>query len=299
VPYEFNDGLATDREWNLLRRTATPLTPEEPLAAFDGENPNGTWTLTISDDEGDDFGELRGWRLDMTTAGCPEPPPAEEPETGEEPAPATGGNGTPPVAVGGQDARDHLRVRARDLSVFAGAAARCHGAQGACRVRVLARGRVIARGSSDAARVPLHLTRAGRRVLARSFGGVRAKVVAGDGSRRARTHTRAILAVERISTPPGSWLADRAALTRAGAAFVRRLHARLFGVASLRCDGYAALPEGPAEPAFADALSLTRAEIVCGRGAKLIGHGSADPIASNGDEAGRAANRRVAVTVRH
>jgi subtilisin-like proprotein convertase family protein len=296
VPYRFNDGLVTDRSWTTLRFLAPLLTPEEPLAAFDGEDPNGTWTLTISDDQDGDIGELRSWRLDMTTASCP--PPPDQPETGEEPSTATGNEATPPVAVGGPDARP-LHVRARGLSVFAGAVARCHNAVGTCRVRVLARGRVIARGSADAARVPLRLTRGGRRLLARQFGGVRAKVVASAGGRRARTHTRAIRAVEHVSTPPGSWLADRPGLTPAGSRFVRRLRARLFGVASLRCDGYAALPEGLPQPAFASELSRARAEIVCGRAAKLVAHGSADPIASNADEAGRAANRRVEVTVRH
>jgi len=30
--------------------TASPLAPEEALGAFLGENPNGTWTITVSDD---------------------------------------------------------------------------------------------------------------------------------------------------------------------------------------------------------------------------------------------------------
>ncbi|HEX5618468.1 MAG TPA: proprotein convertase P-domain-containing protein, partial [Solirubrobacteraceae bacterium] len=181
VPYVFNDGLVTDRSWPTLRFVATLLTPEEPLAAFDGEDPNGTWTLTISDDQADDIGELRGWRLDVTTGACPPPPPSM---AGEKPA-ATGdpAGGTPPVAAAGA----RLRVRADRLSVFSGAAARCRGARDECRVRVLVRGRVIARGSADRVRVPLRLTRAGARLLARRFGGIRAKVVATDGERRART----------------------------------------------------------------------------------------------------------------
>src|SRR5262249_1914644 len=47
VPYTSNGGLATDRNWGPTG-PVTPLVPEEPLAAFVGENPNGTWTLTIS-----------------------------------------------------------------------------------------------------------------------------------------------------------------------------------------------------------------------------------------------------------
>ncbi|HEX5618332.1 MAG TPA: hypothetical protein VFX51_07915, partial [Solirubrobacteraceae bacterium] len=182
---------------------------------------------------------------------------------------------------------------------FSGAAARCRGARDECRVRVLSRGRVIARGAADGARVPLRLTRAGRALLTRSFGGVRAKVVARDGSRRARDRTRAILAVEHATTPPGAFVADSAALTPAGQRFVSALRGRLVGVRRLRCDGYGALPEGSPQPEFAADLTRARAAAVCGDDARIVAHGSADPIATNALEAGRAANRRVEVTVRH
>ena len=66
VPYVTNAGVTTDHPFvNLV--TATPLTPEEPLAAFIGENPNGIWTLTISDDLGGDVGVLSSWALDIST----------------------------------------------------------------------------------------------------------------------------------------------------------------------------------------------------------------------------------------
>ncbi|MFY9225614.1 MAG: proprotein convertase P-domain-containing protein [Blastocatellia bacterium] len=66
VPYSTNNGVVTDHLYvNLV--TATPLTPEEPLAAFIGENPNGVWTLTISDDLGGDGGSLNSWNLDIST----------------------------------------------------------------------------------------------------------------------------------------------------------------------------------------------------------------------------------------
>src|SRR5262249_36871995 len=44
------------------------LTPEEPLAAFIGEDPNGTWTITISDDFDEDGGTLTQWDLIFQTA---------------------------------------------------------------------------------------------------------------------------------------------------------------------------------------------------------------------------------------
>ncbi|MBL8196605.1 MAG: proprotein convertase P-domain-containing protein [Blastocatellia bacterium] len=66
VPYTINNGVTTDHSYvNLV--TATPLTPEEPLAAFIGENPNGVWTLTISDDAAGDGGALNSWNLDIST----------------------------------------------------------------------------------------------------------------------------------------------------------------------------------------------------------------------------------------
>lgn len=45
--------------------TATPLVPEEALGAFVGENPNGVWTLTVTDDSAGDTGMLEGWSLDI------------------------------------------------------------------------------------------------------------------------------------------------------------------------------------------------------------------------------------------
>ncbi|HOP23504.1 MAG TPA: proprotein convertase P-domain-containing protein [Gammaproteobacteria bacterium] len=47
--------------------TATPLVPEEALAAFIGEDPNGTWLLDIADDTGADTGILINWSLDIST----------------------------------------------------------------------------------------------------------------------------------------------------------------------------------------------------------------------------------------
>ncbi|MFO1009174.1 MAG: proprotein convertase P-domain-containing protein [Planctomycetota bacterium] len=51
--------------------TATPLAPEGRLAAFRGEDPNGTWTLKILDDLTANSGTLNSWALDITTATAP------------------------------------------------------------------------------------------------------------------------------------------------------------------------------------------------------------------------------------
>ncbi len=71
VPYTTNNGVTTDHAYVNVT-TATPLVIEEAMAAFIGENPNGTWTITISDDLSGDGGSLDSWSLDITTGvgGC-------------------------------------------------------------------------------------------------------------------------------------------------------------------------------------------------------------------------------------
>ncbi|MCB1641292.1 MAG: proprotein convertase P-domain-containing protein, partial [Xanthomonadales bacterium] len=66
VPYTSNNGLVTDQVY-VSGTLASPLVPEESLAAFVGEDPNGTWTLTISDDTGGDAGNLSSWTLAVST----------------------------------------------------------------------------------------------------------------------------------------------------------------------------------------------------------------------------------------
>jgi subtilisin-like proprotein convertase family protein len=69
VPYTTNNGMVTDHAY-VNNVTATPLTPEESFGAFIGENPNGTWTITISDDLAGDGGSLNSWTLNVTTGSC-------------------------------------------------------------------------------------------------------------------------------------------------------------------------------------------------------------------------------------
>ncbi len=74
VPYPDDDHLATDHRY-VNQTTASPLVPEEALGAFIGENPNGVWTLWVSDDEASDSGSLDKWGLDLKTAQpCSVPP---------------------------------------------------------------------------------------------------------------------------------------------------------------------------------------------------------------------------------
>jgi subtilisin-like proprotein convertase family protein len=69
VPYVTNNGLATDHAYvnNVL---ASQLVPEEAFGAFVGENPNGTWTISIRDDGMGDTGSLNSWAIDLTATSA-------------------------------------------------------------------------------------------------------------------------------------------------------------------------------------------------------------------------------------
>jgi LPXTG-site transpeptidase (sortase) family protein len=69
VPYTTNNGLVTDHAYVDLT-LASPLVPEEAMSAFIGENPNGNWIITISDDLAGDGGSLDSWSLNLTMANC-------------------------------------------------------------------------------------------------------------------------------------------------------------------------------------------------------------------------------------
>ena len=109
----------------------------------------------------------------------------------------------------------------------------------------------------------------------------------------------------RTVTTPGSWVPDHATLTATGKRFVSRLARRLraLDMTRIRCDGHTA--NVPADRVNTRALSRRRAELVCRElrqrslvaKPSIVPHAGRDPIATNATEAGRAANRRVAVTV--
>jgi subtilisin-like proprotein convertase family protein len=69
IPYAVNPNLVTDHAYSI-GVVVTTLTPEEPLSAFNGEDPNGAWTLKVIDDAGVDTGTLNSWSLDITTCSC-------------------------------------------------------------------------------------------------------------------------------------------------------------------------------------------------------------------------------------
>jgi hypothetical protein len=69
VPYSGNPNLVTDHTYanNVI---APKLVPEEAMGAFMGENPNGTWRLTVRDDQASDFGTLSRWNLNLVSGDC-------------------------------------------------------------------------------------------------------------------------------------------------------------------------------------------------------------------------------------
>jgi subtilisin-like proprotein convertase family protein len=69
APYANNNGLVQDHLY-VNNVVATPLVPEEGFDAFRGENPNGTWTLTVSDDANQDGGSLNSWSITIATSAA-------------------------------------------------------------------------------------------------------------------------------------------------------------------------------------------------------------------------------------
>ena len=158
----------------------------------------------------------------------------------------------PPSATPSRPASAVMRLRVLGVSVLGrtGARARCvmrTGRVRSCNVRLLRGRRLVARGRAAGApatrrTVELRLTRYGRALLTRRLGGVRVRARAtgatSAGLRHAGARSRALLAVEHATTPPGAWQPDRAALTARGRRFLRRVRGRLIAVSALRCHGY-------------------------------------------------------------
>jgi subtilisin-like proprotein convertase family protein len=66
-----------------------PFVPEEAMGAFMGEDPNGTWTLRVSDDDAADAGKLEGWSLRIARA-CPAAAQQPGPQARDSTAPRLG-----------------------------------------------------------------------------------------------------------------------------------------------------------------------------------------------------------------
>jgi subtilisin-like proprotein convertase family protein len=96
LPLTGNEGVASDHPYadNVL---ASPLVPEEAMAAFAGEDPNGTWKLAVRDDLSGDIGTLASWGLVLQT--LPEAPTTTGFSASAAPALEIPDNGSPVTAT--------------------------------------------------------------------------------------------------------------------------------------------------------------------------------------------------------
>lgn len=69
--------------------------PATPLSSFDGENPNGTWVLNVSDRVGGQLGSVRAFSLIMSDSSCSVPPADNTAPTCE----LTASNSGPPASI--------------------------------------------------------------------------------------------------------------------------------------------------------------------------------------------------------
>ena len=80
IDVEFDDGAARTigcRDW----LTGGSFQPQQALAAFNGQQPNGDWTLTVTDGFPLDDGTIDSWELQICRDVPPPPPPGEGDKT--------------------------------------------------------------------------------------------------------------------------------------------------------------------------------------------------------------------------
>jgi len=59
------DDDAPSGDWPCPPTDGNSYQPDNPLSSFNGENSNGTWTLTINDTANADGGSLEGWAIEI------------------------------------------------------------------------------------------------------------------------------------------------------------------------------------------------------------------------------------------
>jgi subtilisin-like proprotein convertase family protein len=68
----FNGAVLDDAATKSISAGTAPFSgtfrPEQPLAVLDGQNPNGVWTLEVSNESLNDVGTLNSWWITFTTA---------------------------------------------------------------------------------------------------------------------------------------------------------------------------------------------------------------------------------------
>jgi outer membrane protein OmpA-like peptidoglycan-associated protein len=172
----------------------------------------------------------------------------------------------------------------------------------------IGRGIVTSQGGSSRLAVKVKLNATGRRLLARSIGGVRVLLVM-----NARTTLRTRLATQRrgrfvpkrqvILPANGTFASDSATLTPRGREFLRAVATELRVARSIACGGHT---DALGDAAYNLELGRRRAAAACAElrrlgvaGRRTVrSYGSSRPRASNATSRGRELNRRVELTVR-
>ncbi|MEM7280605.1 MAG: proprotein convertase P-domain-containing protein [Pseudomonadota bacterium] len=122
----FDDSSATDLE-NFCPGTTPWLVgdaaPASALSAFNGESTLGTWTITVSDNEQDDLGDIIDWEI-ITTPALPQPTcntclSAEIPDGTMSVADDINGNGSQEVLGFQVDALGNISGRIADANTGA------------------------------------------------------------------------------------------------------------------------------------------------------------------------------------
>lgn len=194
----------------------------------------------------------------------------------------------------------HERLRTCLIEVRSVGSGRVLVARGIARAPARGGGRLI---------VKVGIRPKGKKLLTKHFGGVvvdvRVLCRSTLAAHRRVKRVRAVLVIEHVVTPPGSWVPDYPILLPKGLRFIHRLQQRMIQIRAIRCDGCTAtyIPS-PMDP---PTLSMQRAAVLCGLlkragvtvRPRLYAHGRANPIATNANEAGMRQNRRVAVTFVH
>ncbi|MDW5598092.1 choice-of-anchor D domain-containing protein [Conexibacter stalactiti] len=291
-------------------------------------------TLAVGDGDGGTLGAA------LTGSGAeparrdPQPDPDPAPRSDPEPRPRTSGDGGGTPQPQPQPQPTPRRTsRTRLTTHVGGAAGAVVGADGTLRLRCALAGATlrgcaavvtpagggralgdgtarVGRGGGRSATVVVRLGARARVALERSLGGVRAVVTVTattrDGRRLKRSVRVTLLAKrQQVVTLPGAFAPDAAALTPAGAAFLRDVAGRLRAARAILCTGFTATRGEQGSDEAAAALGLARGRVACallrrlGVKAKLTPRsgGRGKPLAVNDDEDGRARNRRVELTI--
>lgn len=74
-----DDGAFASVETADIEPVTGTFKPNNPMSAFDGQNPNGTWVINVSDSAGQDLGNVRAFSLVMSNLICETAPVALPP----------------------------------------------------------------------------------------------------------------------------------------------------------------------------------------------------------------------------